>query len=78
MKINVSHFENDSHSSPPTNIIATFGFFDPENIDIDTIINFLSKFFAEIRDIENSCQPFRFRVVIATFSRNCPGRNGLW
>ena len=38
-----------------TNIIATFGFLDPENIDIETIINFLSILFAEIWDIEKSC-----------------------
>ena len=27
-------------------------------IDIDTVINFLSMLFAEILDIDNSCQPF--------------------
>ncbi len=30
------------------NIIAIFEFIDPENIDIDTIINFLPILFAEI------------------------------
>ena len=46
-------------SQPPqTHIIAKFGFLDPENIGIETIINFLSILFAEIWDIENSCQPF--------------------
>ena len=35
-----------------------FGFLDPENINIETIINFLSILFAEIWDIESSCQPF--------------------
>ena len=41
------------------NIIAIiFEFIDPENIDIETIINFLSILFAEIWDIEKSCQPF--------------------
>ena len=43
---------------PRTNIIPIFGFIDPENIDIGTIINFLSILFAEIWDIEKSCQPF--------------------
>ena len=41
-----------------TNAIAIFGFRDTENKDIDTKINFLSILFAEIWDIENSCQPF--------------------
>ena len=37
-----------------------FGLFlDPGNIHIDAKINFLSIIFAEIWDIENSCQPFR-------------------
>ena len=45
-------------TDPQTNIIVTFGFLDPENIDIETIINFLSILFAEIWDIEHSCQPF--------------------
>ena len=43
---------------PQANVIATFGFLDPDNIGIETIINFLSTLFAEIWDIENSCQPF--------------------
>ena len=35
-----------------------FGFFDPENIEIDTNIKFLSPLFAKIWDIENSWRPF--------------------
>ena len=38
--------------------LSHFGFIDPGNIDIDAKINFLSIIFAEIWDIENSCQPF--------------------
>ena len=38
--------------------LSYFGFLDPGNIDIDATINFLSIIFAEIWDIENSCQPF--------------------
>ena len=43
---------------PQTNIIAIFGFLDPENIDRETIINFISILFTEIWDIGNPCQPF--------------------
>ena len=39
-------------------IVILFGFSEPENIDIDTNIKLLSPLFAEIWDIENSCQPF--------------------
>ena len=39
-------------------IFILFGFFDPENIDIDTNINFLSPLFARIWDMENSHRPF--------------------
>ena len=39
-------------------IFILFGFSDPENINIDTNIKFLSPLFAEIYDIENSCQLF--------------------
>ena len=45
-------------TAPQTNKIATFGFLDSENIDIETIINFISILFAEICDIENSWWPF--------------------
>ena len=38
--------------------LSYFGFLDPGNIAIDAKINFLSTIFAEIWDIENSCQPF--------------------
>ena len=38
--------------------LSYFGFIDPENIDIDAKINFLSIILADIWDIENSCQPF--------------------
>ena len=38
--------------------LSYFGFLDPGNIDKYAKINFLSIIFAEIWDIENSCQPF--------------------
>ena len=38
--------------------LSYFGFIDPRNMDIDIKINFLSMVFAEIWDIEHSCQPF--------------------
>ena len=58
LEIHVSHFENGCPSPPQTNTIAIFGFRDSENNGIDTIINFLSILFAEIWNIDNSCQPF--------------------
>ena len=39
-------------------LIQCQNYMEPENIDIDTNIKFLSPLFAEIWDIENSCQPF--------------------
>ena len=39
---------------PPHNhIIATFGFLDPENIDVETIINFVSTLHIVRRDVEH-------------------------
>ena len=39
-------------------IFTLFGFSDPENINNDTNIKFMSPLFAEIWDIANSFQPF--------------------
>ena len=58
LEIHGGHFENGCHNPLQTNLIATFGFHDPENIDIETIINFISILFAEIGDIGNSWWPF--------------------
>ena len=44
--------------SRDSRLLPLFEFIDPENIDIDTIINFLFILFAEIWNIGNSCQPF--------------------
>ncbi len=50
-------------TAPQTNIITIFGFLDPENIDIETIINFLSRLFAEIWDIE--------KIHVSHFENGC-------
>ena len=39
-------------------LIQCQNYMEPKNIDNDTNIKFLSPLFAEILDIENSCQPF--------------------
>ena len=38
--------------------IQSQNYLEPENIDIDTKIKFLSPLFADIKDIENSHRPF--------------------
>ena len=38
---------------PHNNIIATFGFLDPENIDVETIINFVSTLYIVRREVEH-------------------------
>ena len=44
--------------TPHNNIFTIFGFWDSDNKDKDTQINFLSILFVEIWDIENSWRPF--------------------
>ena len=51
LKKSGSHFEK--RTSDRHIIFILFGFFDPENIDIDTNIKFLSPLFAKIWDIDN-------------------------
>ena len=48
--IQIRHTDDFPPTGTPasTNIIAIFGFLDPENIDIETIINFPSILFADI------------------------------
>ena len=62
MSVLNSEYINNSNWPPfwseKTMLIQYQNYMEPENIDIDTNIKFVSPLFAEIWDIDNSCQPF--------------------